>query len=317
MYVVFFVALIIVLGIDWLRDDRLAAGLREVWSWKGTGEAYVGQALAWFVAIATVVTLLPAFPYRSYPLRLNWAMTKAGLKIVPTNSVVLTYPYPAAFVDIAMLWQALDGMKFKLLGGYALIADPTGQATAFPSTLNPSNVEAMLVNSITPIPDPHLPGIVATGKSITATNVTVIEKGRYSPQLSSNQVTGKVQSIDLIDNDFVVDAKHYVPVTVNVQPATTFSVGHAINPTLAAIAPGMRVQVSGPEGAGTVNATTTAMLRSFVLQNHVNVVIVQLGRRDSGEIARWFRDALGQPTRAGAGGEIWLNAQQKAKSHSG
>ena len=41
-------------------------------------------------------------------------------RLIPTNGVVLAYPYPFFPDDQAMLWQAMAGLRYKMVGGYAV-----------------------------------------------------------------------------------------------------------------------------------------------------------------------------------------------------
>jgi len=50
---------------------------------------------------------------------------------VPNGGVVLVLPYPRAADDEPMLWQAVDEMKFRIVGGYALVPGTTGLGRYF------------------------------------------------------------------------------------------------------------------------------------------------------------------------------------------
>ena len=66
------------------------------------------------VVVAAVVSLLPAWPYKSFTVHTNASERAKSLSIIPAGSVVVTYPYPTTFYDSPMLWQALDSMRFRL-----------------------------------------------------------------------------------------------------------------------------------------------------------------------------------------------------------
>ena len=92
-----------------------------------------------------MVSLLPNWPYATFPLEVNAAEQAQSLAIIPDNAVVLTYPYATSFADQAMLWQLLDHMRFRILGGYALTRDARGTASVAPEVLGPKVVEATLI----------------------------------------------------------------------------------------------------------------------------------------------------------------------------
>ena len=227
---------------------------------------------------------------------------------------MLAYPYPTSFDDDAMLWQALDSMRFRLLGGYALVRGPNGTSSVFPSVLQPSSVEAMLVNSVTPIPDPHLADLVATSTSVTASEVIVLKAGARVPPGRPPTIVGHVDSVDTQDKVVYVAEKRLYPDNVKIVPTTKFVESWARVPSLAGVAPGDRVAVYGKTGVGTVDPTTVLALRRFLYENHVRSVIVGLGITDGWEIATWFRAAIGPPTRAGGGAVIWANVPASLRS---
>jgi hypothetical protein len=143
LYVMFFVAIILAMGIDAMYWDRQRRSVHR------PGRTWTGRVALGALGLAAVVSLLPAWPYHSYVAVPNRAETAQGLAVIPNNAVVLTYPYAAPNDDPAMLWQALSGMRFKLIGGYALIPyGKKGHASNFPSLLQPLEVQSILANSI-------------------------------------------------------------------------------------------------------------------------------------------------------------------------
>ena len=316
LYVVLFIAIIVALGIDAYRDDVLEARRRREAS-GGTSPSrgtIVGRLLGGGIAIAAVVALIPGWPYPSFVAHVNGGEQAKGLHIIPANAVVLAYPYPTSFDDDAMLWQALDAMRFRLLGGYALVRDPSGLASVFPSVLQPSDVEAMFVNSVTPVPDPHLPDLVATAESITATKVIVLRGRAQPPAGPAPTLVGFVNSINSKTKTLYVARNRLLPENVIVGPSTRYVESWAKVPALAGIAPGDRVAVYGKSGVGTVDPTTVLELRRFLIANHVRSVIVGLGITDGWDVGMWVREAIGPPTRAGNGSEIWANVPASLRS---
>ena len=72
-------------------------------------------------ALVALVPLVPRWPYRSSPTSVPAFFLTAAVRRVPPGSVTLTYPYPY-YPDLqGMLWQAEASMRFRLIGGYALV----------------------------------------------------------------------------------------------------------------------------------------------------------------------------------------------------
>jgi len=79
---------------------------------------------------ATALVMLPMWLTYEAPLAVDtvelppWYATAAHQ--VPEGSVVASYPFPASasLVSEPMLWQAEDGMRFRLAGGYIKVPGP-------------------------------------------------------------------------------------------------------------------------------------------------------------------------------------------------
>ena len=80
------------------------------------------------------------------------------------------------------------------------------------------------------------------------------------------------------------------------------------------VIPGAWVVVSGKRTAGTVTSQLVSDLRQFLRNNKVQDIAIQLGLRDAWEIGIWVRRAIGMPTVAGDGGEIWTDVQHRLTS---
>jgi hypothetical protein len=304
LYVVFFAAILVAMAIDEAHRTHL---LRRSDSERPRPwTRLAGRFLVGILTIATVVTLLPAWPYKSYPVSINTSERAASLRIIPTGSVVVTYPYPTTFYDAPMLWQALDGMRFKLVGGYALVPNKDGKASIFPHELQPSIVESMLVNSVSPVTVPGYPVAIATAKTIAASSVAVLHSSSKWPSDTARSVSGVV--IAAVASKGMIYIRHgYSPIAIHVSPTTQYVERWTTRPSLAGIVPGELITATGTSGPGTVTPAVVGQLREFLHNAHVQAVIVGLGTTDAGVVANWFRDALGPPARAGGGAEIWTN----------
>jgi len=312
LYVVFFVALIIALGLDWIHDDY-ARQSQIIGSGMDSKNTLAGRFVSGAFALVILISLLPAFPYRSFPLRTNWSETKAGLAIIPSGSRVLTYPYPTVYADNPMLWQALSEMRFKLFGSYALVPGEGGLASLMPTNLSPTSVQAMLENSVTPTPVPGVPNLTATDETVIAHSIGYFRgtaRFHLKPHVFIAVMT--IDSIDSQNNTFIAWIKRLHPILIRINSSTIFRDMGQRHTNITGLFPGAHVLVTGTTTTGTVNTRTAELLRAFIRNNRVNAVVVDLGLRDSGVIADWFRLALGPPVRAGAGGEVWLDATELA-----
>jgi hypothetical protein len=73
---------------------------------------------------------------------------------IPSDGLVLTYPYPTFPYDAPMLWQAEDNLRFKLVGGYAKFPG-TPVAYLTPPLLQPTAIPCFLSQAEFPAPDWH------------------------------------------------------------------------------------------------------------------------------------------------------------------
>jgi hypothetical protein len=60
--------------------------------------------------------------------------------------VAITYPYETVSSNEPMLWQAEDGFRFRLLGGYAFHPSPIGSESVYPDLMSPSGTQQFLAN---------------------------------------------------------------------------------------------------------------------------------------------------------------------------
>ena len=82
------------------------------------------------LSAVTVATLIPTGEAYSYPFVINnkpmppW-FHQIAPHLVP-GTVVLVYPYPGAFEQQAMAWQAINGMSFRIVGGWGIVPGRDG-----------------------------------------------------------------------------------------------------------------------------------------------------------------------------------------------
>jgi hypothetical protein len=113
-------------------------------------------AAAGAVCLALVVPWLLAWHLPVTTQRVtasSWA-TREGARL-PGNSVVLFYPFPATYLDQALIWQAQSGMRYSIVGGRGIVA---GQGQVADHGFTPGTPEGTMSALTTQhLPQAHLP----------------------------------------------------------------------------------------------------------------------------------------------------------------
>jgi len=150
LYADLFVAVLLAVGIDQWRGAWQPVGARRA------GDRRAGRPVARWrpaaLAGALVVLLLPivpVWPFAPYSPEGPAFFTSSAVGRIPAGSVVLTYPYASNLSPHAMLWQATSGMRFKLMGGYALVRAADGTSTWDPFPPAHQAVPATLTSDYT------------------------------------------------------------------------------------------------------------------------------------------------------------------------
>ncbi len=113
--------ILLAIGIDRLRAEglgtRLPPGLRA-------GRVGVG------IAAMALVWLVPSWPYVSAPTDVPAYFSGGASSSIAQGSTVLTYPTPQIKTphNQAMVWQALDHIRWRLVGSYGHSPGPDGRA---------------------------------------------------------------------------------------------------------------------------------------------------------------------------------------------
>ena len=143
LFVQFFAALILAIGLD-----RLYRWLRLRYAGRGThvrsrsrNPRWVAAGITAFVAAAALFALTPDIPYVAAPTNIPSVFEYPAIDNIPSQSVVLSYPYPFNPEDQILLPQALSNMKFKIIGGPGHVPHPPGFAHYGPGILQPVTVE--------------------------------------------------------------------------------------------------------------------------------------------------------------------------------
>lgn len=105
------------------------------------------QVVLVVLSLLAIVALVPRWPTLTAQVApaIPRFFTSAAAKQIPVGGVVLTYPFVVGTNNEAMLWQAADDWRWKLVGGYAATPKHSGTgATPWPPTLHPVAVQAFL-----------------------------------------------------------------------------------------------------------------------------------------------------------------------------
>jgi hypothetical protein len=163
LFVAMFVSMMVAVGLNefwsaWTRRGAQAQsgghGMRAPLR-PAPGEALlVGLLLA-----ASALSLIPSWPVRTVAIGVPPYFTSSAVDRIRPGSTVLMYPYPTPGAAQGMLWQALTGMRFDLLGSYALNPDPHGLVSQFPEQLRPADLQRLFYGEekVTPALGPPFP----------------------------------------------------------------------------------------------------------------------------------------------------------------
>jgi hypothetical protein len=111
------------------------------WSRSQRSAGLVGVTL-----VVLVATQLPLWPLQGpFGPQPAIALPPAIRAAIPAGDpVTLSYPYLTFYDMQPMVWQADDGFRFRLLGGYAFRPDSSGGPTLAPSLMSPPGLQRFL-----------------------------------------------------------------------------------------------------------------------------------------------------------------------------
>jgi len=137
-----FLAALIAFGLDDMRQATARGAHVSVPSQEVQRRSMVLSAGV--ILVVLVVTQLPRWPYATPPVS---GLPSSLNRIIPAgNPVTLTYPYDTASVTEPMFWQAMDGYRFRLLGGDVRIRGANGQVTNLVNRMNPPELQEFLAS---------------------------------------------------------------------------------------------------------------------------------------------------------------------------
>ena len=109
----------------------------------------VGVGVLGLLAAVSVLSWLPAWPLKTSPVAVPAFFRSSELGRIPYGSVVLISPYPSVRDVQPQMWQAVARMRFRIIGGYALVPNARGASTILPDVLQPEAVQRFLWASAT------------------------------------------------------------------------------------------------------------------------------------------------------------------------
>ena len=109
----------------------------------------VWVGLLGLLAALSVLSLLPAWPLKTRPVAVPAFFRSAAADRIPYGSVVLISPYPSVKDVQPQMWQAVARMRFRIIGGYALVPNARGASSILPDVLQPADVQRFLWASAT------------------------------------------------------------------------------------------------------------------------------------------------------------------------
>jgi len=182
--------------LDWIWAQRSSAVLRELpVRLPGTALAAGGAAA---VGVALVVPWLTAW---QMPFKVESVATPAPveriLATLPPKAVVLFYPFPSSKLDQALIWQATDELRFRVVGGRGITAGAGGAAVHGLEANTPPGLLSALSTSYQPYGHLNLPKLPtppeiasmrAAMRSWGVTNIIMSGGGR-APDFSRQWLT--------------------------------------------------------------------------------------------------------------------------------
>jgi hypothetical protein len=111
------------------------------------------------IAVVTAATLVPVGATYTFPFVMHHMPMPAWFhRVAPSlapGTVVLAYPYPDALSPQAMGWQAVNGLRYRIVGGFAIVPGQDGRDS---SSVSPFGGTRAVLDSLSvdngPLPPP-------------------------------------------------------------------------------------------------------------------------------------------------------------------
>lgn len=146
------------------------------------------------LATVSLVPLVPRWPYASEPTAVPPYFTSRAVRAIPAGAVALTYPYAQPGQVTPEVWQMASGYRFRLVGGYAYVADNGGIPFGSPP-LRPRALYDLLVGADTggsaPVPaaGPATVAAIRSGLRRTGAQVFLLHPVGDRPGLVVRELT--------------------------------------------------------------------------------------------------------------------------------
>lgn len=179
-------ALVIGIGVDAARRSPLVG--RRAGSWRTVAAVTILSAVAmgsiWRTYQVPFTTRAVAVP--------EWFRVAAPR--LPSQTTVLSYPFPFPLdgSSAPMVWQAVDGMRFRLAGGYVKAPGPGGRPLSDRPVSAPYSILAPLTaRADGPLPAARAPEVDALRAALARwrVGVVVIVEGGRDPRLARRLLT--------------------------------------------------------------------------------------------------------------------------------
>ncbi|HUY86957.1 MAG TPA: hypothetical protein VMU77_07555, partial [Acidimicrobiales bacterium] len=208
LYVDLFAGLILALSMNLLRDRLRNHSDNRINILSGTSnrgpESSSGNTRRKLMALAVplglaLLVLLPQMPSIPFPMvdsKTPPFFTSSAVKSIPPGALVDIYPFPRDTAAEAMLWQAQSGMRFKMLGGFALVPGPDGKGQEDPKFPEVTEIwfgSAYWLAGPMPIYQSAINGI-RTDLRIHHVEVVIVSKVGKDPQGARNLITASLGS---------------------------------------------------------------------------------------------------------------------------
>jgi hypothetical protein len=148
LYTMLFSVVVVAVG---MQELRVRWTLPHAPPWGATRSVFdptrvrlVSIAVIGTLGIASALSLVPAWPLKTPPAAVPAFFASAEVNRIPYGSVVLISPYPSQVEVQAQMWQAVANMRFRIIGGFALVRTTAGSSSDYPDILTPEPVQRFL-----------------------------------------------------------------------------------------------------------------------------------------------------------------------------
>ncbi len=157
LYAALFAAFLLALGLDEMHARLVALSDKPS---RSPVRRLLGLGAVASLVVLCILSLVPRWPFPTAPASVPDYFTSSAADRIPAGDIVLISPYPSVAQVQPQLWQSVAGMRFSIIGGYALFKGPRGTSDNFPAVLQPDDVQRFLwaqASGGTPYPPGPIP----------------------------------------------------------------------------------------------------------------------------------------------------------------